>query len=127
MDKADIGYAWNFAADLGNGRQFSISGNFATDTTADDINKEVDKVRGVVDRQQAKSALLSANQEIEQLEFRVASAKKDLSYIDDQQKEKGHSNATRQQREAAVKHIEKMEDDIIFRKDFITKLEKEAK
>ncbi len=128
MDKEKIGYAWNVVADLGNSRQFSISGNFSTTATKEDIDKEVDKVISVVNRQQAKAASIGVEQEISQLELRLDSASEDLADLDLKYGAKGGlSAAERQQREAAVKHLEKMGKDISFKKEYLSKLKEEAK
>lgn len=127
MNKEDIGYAWNFVADLGNGKQFSISANFATGTTKEHMNAEVDKVNAVADRLQAKAAAVGVEQEIGQFKLRRDSAAKDLAMLDESNSDKSLSASQRQQREAAVKHIEKMDDDIKYREDFLAKLKEEAK
>ncbi len=128
VKKEEIGYAWNFAADLGNGRQLSVSGNFAKGITAEGINQEVDKIRSVIDRQQAKSASRAAGEEIETLVLRLDSAKEDLAMLDEKGDAKGGlSAAERQQREAAAKHLDKMQKDIEFKKGVLEKLKTEAK
>ena len=127
-DKNDIGYAWNFLADLGNGRQFSINGNFPKGASAEDMNKEIDKVRGAVDRQQAKSAARAVEDEIAQLELRQDSAREDFVRITAAADAKGGmSSAERQQKEASVVHLSKMDKDIKFKKGVLNKLLDEAK
>lgn len=128
VKKEEIGYAWNFVADLGNARQFSISGNFSKGVSIADMNNEVDKIRAVFDRQQAKSASLGAEMEIDQLLMRRESAGEDLAAIDKKSADKGSlSAAERQQREAAVVHLSKMDKDIEFKKGVLKKLQDEAK
>ncbi len=127
MEKSNIGYAWNFVGDLGNGKQFSISGNFQVGTTVEEMNAEVDKVNAVVNRQQAAASAIGVEQEIGQLELRRDSASKDLSMLDSKRGDKALSAAERQQREAAVVHLTKMDDDISYRKEFLAKLKEEAK
>lgn len=127
MEKEKIGYAWNFVADLGNSRQFSINGNFEKGSTAEEINAEVDKIAAVVNRQQAKNAILGVQQEIEQAEFRLDSASKDLAALDDKHKDGRFTVAEKQQREMAVTHLSKMGDDIKYRKGVLAKLQEEAK
>jgi hypothetical protein len=127
QDKEEIGYAWNFQADLGNGRAFSLSGNFAKGIDAAAMNAEVDKVRSVFDRQQAQSASRGAEEEIQVLALRKKSAMDDLIRIDEKSKDKGLSAAERQQREAAVAHIDKMEQDLAYKQGVLSKLQLEAK
>ena len=97
--KEDIGYAWSFIADLGNGRQFQLSGNFPKGITADIMNTEVDKVRSVFDRQQAQSASRGAAEEIEQLVLRLNWAKEDLANIDAKADKKGGNSAAERQQQ----------------------------
>lgn len=123
-----IGYGFNFAADLGNGRQVSFMTNFAEGATTEEINKEVDKLRAVVDRQQAKSASVGVAQEIERDEVRLEDAKKDLTRIDELYgaKATGPNTQEKQQRVAAVINIEKMTDGVAYKKSYLAKLLKEA-
>lgn len=127
-EKEEIGYAWNFQADLGNGRQFSLSGNFSKGVGAEEMNKEVDKVRAVFDRQQAQSASRGAEEAIEVLIMRKQDAINDLVRIDEKAESKGGlSSAERQQREAAVIHIDKMSKDIEYKQGILNKLKEESK
>lgn len=127
--KEEIGYAWNFIADLGNSRQFSISGNFPKGMELADMNKEVDNIRTVFDRQQAKSASRAAGEEIEQLILRKDAAIEDLAMLDEKLANKnGGPNATeRQQREAAVVCVGRMAQDIEFKEKVHKELLDEAK
>lgn len=128
VKKDEIGYAWNLVADLGNGRQLSISGNFAKGATPESINSEFDKMVGAFNRQQAKSAAIGVEQEVDRLVLQRDGAVKDLTMIDDKHDKKGGpNNAERSQREAAVVHISKMNDDIEYRKKVLAKLQSEAK
>jgi hypothetical protein len=123
-----IGYAWNFLADLGNGRQFSLSGNFPKGLGAAAMNAEVDKVRSVFDRQQAQSASRGAEQEIEQLKLRRDAAIEDMLRINEKYTAKGHmSTAEKQQKEAAEVHLDKMNKDIAYKQGVLDKLQQEAK
>lgn len=125
--KEEIGYAWNFLADLGNGRQFSLSGNFPKGLSANMMNAEVDKVRSVFDRQQAQSACRGAGEHIEKLQFDLENAMTDLFRIDEKMDKKGGPSAQeRQQREAAVAYIEKLKKDIDNKKEILKKLKAEA-
>lgn len=128
MNKEDIGYAWNFVADLGNGKQFSINGNFANTASIDEMNGEVDKVNAIVNRQQAKAASVSVEQELDQFKQRLAFAKEDFVALDEKNKDKPRiSGQEQQQREAAKVHISKLETDIENREKFLSKLKQEAK
>jgi len=126
--KEEIGYAWNFVADLGNGRQFALSGNFPKGMDASKMNEEVDKVRSVFDRQQAKSALRGAEEEIEVCAMRLANAIEDLDRIDNKHEQKGGlSAAERQAREQAVAHVDKLQKDLEYKQSILKKLKEESK
>lgn len=126
--KDEIGSIWNLVADLGNGRQLSVSWNLPKGVTPESINTEVDKLRAVIDRQQAKSASRGAAEEIAQLELRLESATEDMDMINAKMDAKnGMTSAERQQREAAVVHLSKMKKDINFKKGVLDKILKEAK
>lgn len=128
VKKEEIGYAWNLVADLGNGRQLSISGNFPKGATSESVNTEFDKMVGAFNRQQAKSAAIAVEQEVDRLVLQREEAVKDLAMIDEKHSKKGGPNTNeRAQREAAVVHIAKMGDDIEYRKKVLSKLKDEAK
>jgi len=127
MRKEDIGYIFGLVSDLGNGRQLSVSGNFPEGASVKSMNIEVDKLRRVVDRQQAKSASRGASDEIEVLALRKKGAIDDLTKIDAKAESRGLSSAQRQQREAAIAHIERMGEDIEFKQKVLNRLEEEAK
>lgn len=127
MTDKKIGYAFNIVADVGNGKQFSISTNFDDGATEQEINDKVDMLRKVFDRQQAKSASLGASQEIEQLKLRHKAAEEDLAMLDTKAEAKGGlSAAERQQREAATVHIRRMHDDIVHKTKVLNDIKKEA-
>jgi predicted metal-dependent hydrolase len=69
--KEEVGYAYNFVADIGNRQQITITGNFPVGATVEFMNKELDLVRRVHSRQQAQSALSAAKDKLEVLEERL--------------------------------------------------------
>jgi hypothetical protein len=126
--KEEIGYAWNFAADLGNGRQFSLSGNFPKGVDAAIMNAEVDKVRSVFDRQQAQSAMRNLDEEIEVDAITLKNLMEDLNRVDDKNKAKGSLSASeRQERSNTVANIERMSQRIEHKQSILNKLKAEAK
>ena len=126
--KEEIAYAWNFAADVGNGCQFQLSGNFPKGIDAVTMNAEVDKVRAVFNRQQAKAASMGASDEISQLELRLANAKEDLAKLEDKFAEKGGGSAQeRQQRDIALSTLDRMAKDLSYKKAVLDRLKEEAK
>lgn len=128
MNKEDIGYAFTISADLGNGRVLAFQGNMKEGVAKEDMDKEVDKLRSVLDRQQAKSALVGVQQELDVKVMRAKQAREDLERLDAKTEEKGGpTSQERQQREAATIHIKQMDDDVEYKKKFIEQLKEEAK
>ncbi len=129
MDKEKtVGYILNFGADLGNGRQLTVGFNLATGCSSEEFNEAVDKIRLVIDRQQAKSALRGAQEEVDVLEMRKRAATSDLESIDSAHAAKGGpSSNEREQRKNAVVHIERMGQDIEYKKGIVAKLLEESK
>ena len=126
MENKDIGYVLGFVADIGNGARMSINGNMREDDTVDAMNIKVDKIRKVIDRQQAKSAARGAEEEIEVLILRKKSATDDLASVDAKGGAVGMSSAEKQQRGAAISHIEKMGEDIDYKQKVLARLKDEA-
>ena len=125
---SDLAYAWNFLADLGSSKQFSLTGSFPKGMTANDMNAEVDKIRAVFDRQQAKSAVLSLEQEIAKDQLRLNGALEDLERIDAKHEAKGGpSTQEKAQRESAVVTVTKMSQDLDHKKALLEKIKEEAK
>ncbi len=125
---SELAYAWNFLADLGSSKQFSLTGAFPKGMSANDMNAEVDKIRAVFDRQQAKSAALAVSQEIDQLVLRYKNAIDDLARIDEKHDNKGGpTSQERAQREGATITIAGMAKDLEFKKGVLAKLQDEAK
>lgn len=126
-EKEAVGYAYNFQVDLGNGTAFSITGNFAKGAEAKDMNGELDKLRSVTNRQQAKSAVIAIEQEIMKMNARLESSMKDLEAVDKRQADKKH--VSEQDRNARTQHaanIEHQREAIAQTMDLLTKTKKEA-
>lgn len=124
-EEKKVGYVWNWGYDLGNGRTLGVTGNFAIDASVDDINREFDKIRGCLDRQQAKSALRGAEDDIERTTLQVEDAVGDLKRINGNQN--GHlSAAERQAKEAAIVHVEKLQKHLEYKKTVLERIKKEA-
>lgn len=127
MSNEDVGYVVNFVADLGNGRQVSVTGNLPKGATKEDMNKEFDKTMGAIDRQQAKSASRGVSDELDQTSLRLKSAVDDLARIDEKNKDKHLATNERQQREAAVAHIDKLGRDLDYKRGVHKRLLDESK
>lgn len=126
VSKEEIGSAWSMIADLGNGRQISVNWNCSKGADSEALSKESDKYRGVLDRQQAKSACRGAADHIEKLASDLENALGDLARIDAKKKDNMSANE-RQQREAAVAYIDKLQKDIENKRVILGRLEAEAK
>ncbi len=73
-EKKEVGYVFQFAANVADGMSLTISGNFPIGASNVDMNSEVDKVRKVFDRQRARNnaELLKANLVAKQAQLRNA-------------------------------------------------------
>lgn len=127
MEKEEVGYVVNFVTDLGNGRQISLTGNLAKHASKEDMDKEFDKVRSAMDRQQAKSASRGVSDEIAQLSLRYKNAVDDLVNLDEKNKNRTLSANERSQREAAIAHVDKMKKDLDFKRGILNQLVDESK
>lgn len=126
--KDEVGYVINGAANIGNDVQFSITGNLPKGATLEMFNAELDKLRAAFNRQQAKSAAIGADQEIDRLAIRHKDAIDDLNKVNARSDAKGGlSVAERQQRELAVSTVERMAKDIEYKRGVHKKLLEESK
>lgn len=123
-----IGYQYNFVCDIGNNRQVSMTGTFPKGADLVTMNSEIDKIRAVFDRQQAKSAVMAVEHELSQLTLRYNNAIEDLQRIDDKHKTKGGpSTQESNQREQAIMTVSSMKKDIDYKEGVLEKLKDEAK
>lgn len=75
------GYMYRFTTDLGSGRMLEITGNFPLGASVESMNTELDKLRTVTDRQQAKSAIEGVKAKIKGLETQVNAQETDLAEL----------------------------------------------
>lgn len=123
-----VGYQFNAICELGSGKQVTIIGTLPKGIDAAGMNKEFDKIRQVLDRQQAKSCVNTMEQEIDQLKARLKDAQEDLGRIDKKYDGKGGpSTQERQQRDVAVATISRMVADIVYKESALAKMREEAK
>ena len=66
MSESKIGYAWVIAVELPNKRSISVQGNFDLSATETEINREFDKIMGVVDRQRTRAEIPIIEAEMKQ-------------------------------------------------------------
>lgn len=73
-EKREVGYLFQFAANIADGMSLTISGNFAVDAPLAEMNAEVDKVRRVFERQRAKNnvEIIKANLQAKAAQLRNA-------------------------------------------------------
>jgi hypothetical protein len=123
-----VGYQYNFVCDIGNNRQISMTGTFPKGADLTSMNTEMDKLRAMFDRQQAKSAVLAVEHELSQLVLRHNNAIDDLVRIDGKHDAKGGpSTQDKNQREIAVTTISNMQKDLEYKQGVLEKLKEEAK
>lgn len=125
-DAKSIGYAWDFNADLGSGRIVSVKGNFPVGATLEEMNAEMDKIRTVVDRQQAKSAIPAVETEIVQLERTVAGASRDLVSLDETNEGKKLNYSEKQGRAGILANLQRHKDNLEAKKKYLEQLRQEA-
>lgn len=122
-----VGYATTVTVDTGNGSQIQIVGSIKKGATAEEMNKELDKLRSVTNRQQAKSVVTAIEQKILKLQKQEALMVEDLERVDDMYAKKGGpSSQERAQRELAASNLKKTREDIAFEQAYLEKIKKEA-
>lgn len=126
MDKENIGYAVGFVADLGNGRQVSVSFNMKTGASKEEISTQFDLIRSELDRQQAKSALSGLRDDLAQRELQLEQANKDFERLEGRLGAGKGTLQERQQREAAIVNLEALGARLQLQKGILARLEKEA-
>ncbi len=124
----EVGYVWNWSCPVGDGQQISVSSNFAKGVSVAEINAEFDKIGSVFNRQQAKSASIGLEQDIERLVNQKKQIIDTIARVDNKSEAKGGLGAAeRQQREAAVNNLESLSTNIDSKQKLLQKLIDEAK
>ncbi len=73
------GYVFAFISDLGNGMNINITGNLATNVSREDIDAEMDKLRGACNRIQAQAAVPAIEAKIYKMNQILTSKKQQLT------------------------------------------------
>lgn len=73
------GYLFQFSANMGNGMQLNVSGNFAVGATTADMNEEIDKVQAVFERKRAQHEVEMVAANIEEMQRQLVSQEFDLA------------------------------------------------
>lgn len=76
------GYLFQFTANMGNGMQLNVNGNFAVGASTADMNTEVDKVKGVFDRLRAQHEVGIIEANLEEMRRQLVSQEFDLQQTD---------------------------------------------
>lgn len=104
-----VGHVYQIVYDLGNGRQFSVNGNFAEGSTEQDMFDEACKCLNVADRIRARSEIELLSSELETRKEYLERAKEDLRRILD----KPRKSPTDENQITSLKaSIEKIESDV---------------
>jgi len=119
--------AFNIVAELGASRQLSVGGNFGPGSSLEEINGSLDKVLNAINRQQAKSGIINLEAEITSMTRNLKNMVEDVERIDKKNVTKSLSAQERQQREAVMINIERLEDDIELKRGFLEECRKDAK
>jgi hypothetical protein len=120
------GYLYQFTTDLGSGQTICINGNMPVGITKDEINKELDLIRGAMERQRAKSAIDGAKQRIERGESTLARIAADVAALDAKIGKRTMTSQENTQRGNAVASAEDLKKQIEKEKGDLEQLIKEA-
>jgi hypothetical protein len=74
-----VGYNYAFSSDLGSGRIIQVTGVFHVGVTEATMNAEFDKLRNVLNRQVAKSAIPAIEEEVEAIQRTIDGLSEDLA------------------------------------------------
>jgi hypothetical protein len=117
--KHNIGpVGFTIVAELGASRQINVGGNFPENATKENIDATLDLILNAINRQQAKAGLISLKGEIEAMERNLQFQKEDLVRVDVRYAEakRPPTAVERQQRDAEVLNIRRLQDDIAAKK-----------
>lgn len=108
-DGKKVGHVYQITYDLGNGRQFSVNGNFLEGSSENDMYDEASKCMNVAERIRARSEVELLQTELRTREKYLERAKEDLRQI--RSKEKKNPN-DENQITSLVASIKKIEEDV---------------
>lgn len=118
---------FTIVAELGASRQINVGGNFPENADKAMINTTLDLVLGAINRQQAKAGIINLKGEIEAMERNLRFQTEDLKRLDDRAGAKAPTAHERQQREAVVIGIKRLQDDIEAKRGVQAEFEEVAK
>lgn len=123
-----VGHNYALTYDLGNGRTIQVNGNFYADDDAAAMNAKLDKLRGVLDRQRAKSDLEIMRAEMKQRAAVRETIIEGIVLLEAEQAKQG-PRWPQQQRaalEQQKRNLAKVEKDIADGKDMLAEAERKA-
>ena len=125
--KGPVGFT--IVAELGISRQITVGGNFPEDATREQIDKTLDPILEAINRQQAKTALINIDGEIESMELNLRMQQEDIERIDTRHltSTKPQNAIEKQQREAAVINTRRLQDDIDLKRKARAEYAEQAK
>lgn len=125
--KDEVGYVVQGSTDLGSGNSLSITGNLPKGATLAMMNEEFDKLRAAFNRQQAKSAVIGLEQEIDRLAAQKKQVIDTITRVDSKAEAKGgNTSAERSQRDAALQNLDSLSTNIDSKQKLLQKLKDEA-
>lgn len=80
--KKELGYAFNYIADVGAGQQFQITGSFPKDVKEEEIAAEFKKFRNVIEKHRSQSGLHDLQDKVNAANKQLKSLEETLSEID---------------------------------------------
>lgn len=116
VDLGKPGYIFNLTADLGNGRNLTVTGNFPVDVTTAQINEELDKFTTAINRKQSQASVPGIEKKVIQLKDILATTEKQLADLGARHQEKfPHGRLP----EAEQQNVFNTETEIRAKKDMI--------
>lgn len=106
------GYAFNLIAELGNGRQFNVTGSLPTGVTKEAVDAELDKFCASIDRIQSKAAIPALEQEITIMEDQLKAQQRNLDSVAANYKGKNLPVQETREKEQATNAVQALTDKI---------------
>lgn len=121
-NEAKPGYVFALNADIGNGRNFQVTGNFPKGVGLAEVEKDLNLFCKAIDRKQTEAAVPALEAEIEQFEANIAAQERDIAAIDKRNEGKPTPTQEKLARENALVNINALKEKTARKKEFLTKL-----
>ena len=106
--KKELGYAFNYIADVGAGQQFQITGSFLREVTEAEIAAEFKKFRNVIEKHRSQSGLRDLQDKVNAAKKQLTSLEETMEEIDARHADKkvipNNEKVAREQTIAGIKH-----------------------